>query len=265
LRIVVTAPRFHLLARQRLTLCAGPKPEPGGLGNTYTTSQARNWKEFRDILIKVWGPAQNAVYADVDGNIGYHNGGTLSLAEKRIRGGVPSRDTDDYESATFPRTLRKLSIHLSGIIVTANARVVGPKYIPILTTMGEPYRHRANSICFTIGMICVPRHAQSSSRHLQLSGRFHGRTTRRSIAHRPDPKTTRTNNSSLSPKDWNGIAATDTPVRSLPGSDAIEALRLILERYLGSDTDLYRWRKMAFLQKVLTDVLQMAAARFQEF
>ena len=46
--------------------------EPGGLSFGYPwLGQARNWEEFRAAMRHVTGPAQNAVYADVDGNIGY--------------------------------------------------------------------------------------------------------------------------------------------------------------------------------------------------
>ena len=40
--------------------------EPGGLANTYNwIGKAQNWHEFREVMKNVWGPGQNAVYADV--------------------------------------------------------------------------------------------------------------------------------------------------------------------------------------------------------
>ncbi|OLE84967.1 MAG: hypothetical protein AUG07_05435 [Acidobacteria bacterium 13_1_20CM_2_60_10] len=46
--------------------------EPGGLAYTYEwLGRVKNWDEFRNELKRVWGPGQNAVYADADGNIGY--------------------------------------------------------------------------------------------------------------------------------------------------------------------------------------------------
>jgi len=39
--------------------------------------RARNWEEFNQTLRTYSGPAQNFVYADVDGNIGYHAAGVL--------------------------------------------------------------------------------------------------------------------------------------------------------------------------------------------
>jgi penicillin amidase len=39
--------------------------------------KARNWREFTNAMARFPGPAQNAVYADDDGNIGYHAVGKL--------------------------------------------------------------------------------------------------------------------------------------------------------------------------------------------
>lgn len=63
----------------------------GGLGGpTYSfplleIDRARNWEEFTAALAAFPGPSQNFVYADVDGNIGYHAVGNLP-----IRNGCPA-------------------------------------------------------------------------------------------------------------------------------------------------------------------------------
>ena len=258
LRIVVT--RHGSIVRregERAYALRWTATEPGGLGNTYyNLGKARNWKEFRDILKKVWGPAQNAVYADVDGNIGYIMGARVPLRKKGF-GEVPvPGDTDDYEWAGYvpfeqlPQTFNPSS----GLIVTANARVVGPKYKPYLTDhWEEPYRtarifdllHDRHDLR-PADMLKVQADTYSypdvfMGEQLVAASRIAG------------PKDDRTKQLIALTKDWNGIAATDTPVVPFLEATRLEALRLILERYLGSDTDLYRWRKMAFLQKVLTD------------
>src|SRR6267142_282999 len=57
--------------------------EPGGLSNSYNTlGKAQNWQEFRSLIKRVWGPAQNTVYADVDGNIGYVMAARVPLRKK---------------------------------------------------------------------------------------------------------------------------------------------------------------------------------------
>ena len=44
--------------------------------------RARNWDEFNAALKSFPGPAQNFVYADVDGNIGYHAAGRFRCAAR---------------------------------------------------------------------------------------------------------------------------------------------------------------------------------------
>ena len=51
--------------------------------------RARNWDEFNAALKSWAGPAQNFVYADVDGNIGYHAAGWLPVRDKDCPGDVP--------------------------------------------------------------------------------------------------------------------------------------------------------------------------------
>ena len=46
---------------------------------------AGNWSEFTSAIGRYAGPAQNFVYADVDGNIGYHEDGGIFRAPKNAR------------------------------------------------------------------------------------------------------------------------------------------------------------------------------------
>ena len=72
--------------------------EPGALCNFYNwLGKAQNWGEFRETMKEIWGPGQNVVYADVDGNIGYILGARVPI-RKKGHGEVPvPGDTDDYE------------------------------------------------------------------------------------------------------------------------------------------------------------------------
>jgi penicillin amidase len=67
------------------------------------------------------------------------------------------------------------------------------------------------------------------------------------------PKDTRAQKLIGELKDWNGIADANSPIVSFLHATRRAALDIILEPYLGVDTDLYEWRSMAFLQKVLTE------------
>ena len=50
--------------------------------------RAQNWQQFTAVLERFPGPASNFVYADVDGNIGYHAAGKLPI-RAGYRGDVP--------------------------------------------------------------------------------------------------------------------------------------------------------------------------------
>ena len=63
--------------------------EPGSFQFPFPElNKAGNWQEFTRALARFPGPAQNFVYADVDGNIGYHATGLLPI-RKGYTGDVP--------------------------------------------------------------------------------------------------------------------------------------------------------------------------------
>jgi penicillin amidase len=231
--------------------------EPGGLGSTYSLlSTANSWRQFREVMKHVWGPGQNAVYADVDGNIGYVMAARIPI-RKKGRGEVPvPGDTDAYEWAGYipfdqlPQALNPDS----GLIVTANARVVGPNYKPYLTDRWEePYRtariydllHDKTNLR-PIDMLEVETDTYSYP-HAFLADQI------ASAVNKVQPKDARAKKLVDGLKDWNGIADADSSLVSFLVMARRAALELILEPYLGKDTNLYSWRSTVFLQKVLTD------------
>jgi penicillin G amidase len=111
----------------------------------YSFNRARNWKEFNQALESFAAPTQNMVYADVDGHIGYHAAGLIPI-RKSGDGSVPyDGSTDDGEWTSFI-PISKLPIVFdppSGMIVTANQRIVGTDYPYFLThSWAPPYRAR---------------------------------------------------------------------------------------------------------------------------
>jgi len=54
-------------------------------------------------------------------------------------------------------------------------------------------------------------------------------------------------------KDWNGIADSNSSVVTFLDATMYESLAMLLEPHLGKDTKLYSWRKIAFLQRILTE------------
>ena len=111
----------------------------------YAMNRARNWKEFNAALESFTAPTQNIVYADVDGHIGYHAAGVVPI-RKSGDGSVPndgSTDAGEWTSYIPIAKLPQLYDPPSGIIVTANQRIVGTDYPYFLThSWAQPYRAR---------------------------------------------------------------------------------------------------------------------------
>jgi penicillin amidase len=231
--------------------------EPGGLANSYNwLGRAKNWKEFREVMKHVWGPGQNAVYADVDGNIGYVMAARVPI-RKKGRGEVPvPGDTDDYEWTGYipfeqlPQALNPES----GLIITANARVVGPNYKPYLTDRWEePFRtsriydllHDRHDLR-PEDMLKVQTDTYSYP-HVFVADQL---IAAAKIVKSKDPRAQKLIEGL---KDWNGIAEADSPEVSFLHAVRRATIELLLEPFLGKETALYQWRSTTFLQKILTN------------
>ena len=231
--------------------------EPGGLANSYGwLGKAQTWKEFRDLMKRVWGPGQNAVYADVEGNIGYIMAARVPI-RKKGHGEVPvPGDTNDYEwtgYVPFDQLPQALNPE-SGLIATANARVVGPKYKPYLTDRWEdPYR---TARIYDLlddrrdlrpeDMLKVQTDTYSYP-HLFLADQLSAG------AKTVKPRDSRALKLIEGLNDWNGIADANSPEISFLQATRRAATDLLLQPFLGRETSLYEWRSTTFLQKMLTD------------
>ena len=93
-------------------------------------NQAQNWEEFRQALRDFSGPSQNVVYADADGNIGYHVFGRVPL-RRNGRGQVPIPGDSlqfDWVGAIPFEELPHAFNPPSGTLATANNRSVPDNY-----------------------------------------------------------------------------------------------------------------------------------------
>lgn len=120
-------------------------PKLNNPDSSYAMNRARNWKEFSTALRSFTAPTQNIVYADVDGHIGYHAAGVVPI-RKSGDGSVPydgSTDAGEWTSYIPSDKLPTVFDPPSGIIVTANQRIVGNDYPYFLThSWAQPYRAR---------------------------------------------------------------------------------------------------------------------------
>jgi penicillin G amidase len=96
----------------------------------FRLDSAENWQEFRQALAEFDAPSQNAVFADIDGNIGYQATGKIPTRAAGD-GSLPVNGSDNASEWTGYIPFEKLpSIYNppSGIIATANGRISPEKY-----------------------------------------------------------------------------------------------------------------------------------------
>ena len=258
LKIVVTrhGPIVHRDGDKAYTL-RWTATEPGGLSYAYNfLGHAQNWNEFRNEMKRVWGPGQNVVYADVDGNIGYIMAARVPV-RKKGHGEVPvPGDTDEYEWTGYipfdqlPQALNPDS----GLIITANARVVGPNYKPYLTDRWEePYRTARIYDLLHDKHDLRPEDMLKVQTDTYSFPHFFFAEQLLNAVKTAQPKDPRAQKLIERAKDWNGIADADSPVVPFLDATRNATLALLLEPYLGKETDLYQWRTIAFTQKILTE------------
>ncbi|NUT33683.1 MAG: penicillin acylase family protein [Hamadaea sp.] len=110
--------------------------DPGRTGDAlFALNRAANWTDFRAAAAMFEVPAQNMIYADVEGNIGYQSPGRIPVRGKGDgRWPAPGWDsaydwTGYIPFAQLPNVLNPAS----GYVATANQAVIGKQYQPFLT------------------------------------------------------------------------------------------------------------------------------------
>jgi penicillin amidase len=99
-------------------------------GAFYRIDKASNWREFQEALRLFAVPAQNFVYADVDGNIGYYTGGKLPT--RKTKGPTlpfPGWTTEyDWPGFVPFGQMPHVFNPPEGFIATANNKIIDDSY-----------------------------------------------------------------------------------------------------------------------------------------
>lgn len=112
----------------------------------FNLNRAKNWDDFKAALKTYGGATQNFVYADVKGHIGWYAAGRIPI--RRLGDGAMPYDgstTDGDWIGYIPfDELPHLYDPPSGLIVTANQRIVGTsyKYTQVSRDAATPWRAR---------------------------------------------------------------------------------------------------------------------------
>ncbi|MBP9663376.1 MAG: penicillin acylase family protein [Pyrinomonadaceae bacterium] len=112
----------------------------------FRANRAKNWNDFKAGLRTYGGAAQNFVYADRKGNIGWYAASKIPI-RREGDGALPydgSTDDGDWTGFIPFEELPSLYNPPSGLIVTANQRIVGTsyKYTQMSRDAASPWRAR---------------------------------------------------------------------------------------------------------------------------
>ena len=125
--------------------CAGPRREPGMLQYPFSISIARRTgRSSRRRSRGFPGPGSNFVYADVDGNIGYHAAGQAAQAARLSRRSAGGWQLGQFRVGrlSFRSTnCRACTTRRAGMIVTANQNPFPADFpYPVNGNFAPPYR-----------------------------------------------------------------------------------------------------------------------------
>ena len=203
----------------------------------FEVDSAANWDEFKKALAAWKTPAQNAVYADVDGHIGYHATGRIPIRAAGD-GSLPVNGSDNAHEWTGFVPFEKLpSVYdpPSGILATANGRITPDGYPYSLSTeWGAPWRTRRiyqvlesgkkftaadmlalqTDVYSAFDRFCAERFVYALDHTAEVSPR--ARQARELM------------------RDWNGRLTVDSAAASIETASRRELMRLLLEPKLGS-------------------------------
>ena len=140
----VSATRSNPSTAQHAVALSWTALQPGrSMDALLAIDRAQNFAEFRGAAALLSAPAQNLIYADTDGNIGYQLSGAAPLRRKG-NGMRPSPGWDESYNWDGSIPFAKLPYVYnppSGFIVAANQQVIGSQYpYPLGSTFSYGWR-----------------------------------------------------------------------------------------------------------------------------
>jgi penicillin amidase len=205
----------------------------------YAMNRSKNWDEFKTALQSFTAPTQNIVYADVNGHIGYHACGVVPV-RKSGDGSLPydgSTDAGEWVDYIPIPKLPNIYDPPSGMIVTANQRIVGADYPYFLThSWAQPYRARR---IFDL-LSEKPKHTIEDFRRIQgdvysIAGTLFAREFVKALRPKLTPADDKLRASLDAFEKWDGLVTPESSVALLLGHTRLAFRSKILTSALGPD------------------------------
>ncbi len=218
----------------------------------YDVGSAQNWQQFRTAIARFGGPPQNAVYGDVDGNIGYQAVGKVPMRPNGLMG-VPIADANHEWQGYVPfEKLPSVYNPPSGILATANSRITPDDYpYPLTLDWAAPYRNErvwkvlaGKPKLSTADMLALQNDVYSTLDQ-ELAQRF-----TYAIDHADHPNRRLREAADLM-RSWNGEVTVSTPAATIVDAARATLWPMILRPRLGDDWELYRWYESSFVEEAI--------------
>lgn len=233
----------------------------------FDLDSAQNWNQFRNALAHFSGPAQNVVYADVDGHIGYQAAGHIPI-RRSGDGALPVSGADNAHEWTgyIPfDAMPRIFDPPSGIIATANNRVTPDKYpFSISTQWGSPYRtERIYHVLGSQQKLTAADMLKLQIDTYSVFDRFCAERFASAVSHFAHASARARQAADLM-QNWNGWVSAELAAPTLVAEARQELLRLLLESRLGApsghpddgniDWTKYHWfMSSVALENILTE------------
>lgn len=209
----------------------------------FDVDAAQDWQSFRNAVVTLEVP-ENAVYADVDGHIGYQATG---LFPKRVNwdGALPVNGSDDaheWAGTVLHEELPSVFDPPSGIIATANSRVTVDGYPHTLSNewvaplrVERIYRTLRQPKRFTrADMLALQTDVYSRF------DQFIGERLVYSVDHSTNASQ-RVRAAADLLRKWDGRMDKDSAAAAIERTTRIRLRRMLLEAKLGTDFKMYSW------------------------
>ncbi len=228
----------------------------------FAVDSAKNWQEFRATFSQLGAPAQNVVYADVDGHIGYQATGLIPIRAAGD-GSVPvPGDDDSHEWTGYVPYDQLPSVYdpASGIIATANGRITPDGYPYTLSIeWGSPYRTQriykllnANKRLTPADMLAIQTDIVSAF------DRYCAERFVYSVDH-ASTASLRAKTAADLMRNWDGTMSVDSAAPTVAYFSRRKLEELLLKPKLGADWKQYKW----FMSPVwLENILSHQPARW---
>ena len=203
----------------------------------FNLDSAHNWDQFRQALSEFDAPAQNAVYADVDGNIGYQATGKIPIRASGD-GSLPENGADDFHEWTSYIPFDKLPSVLnpaSGIIATANSRITPDGYPYSISTEWEaPWRsERIYRVLESGKKFSVADMLELETDISSAPDRYFAEQFTYAVDHAEKPSN-RAKEAADILRSWDGRMSANSAAPTIESRARVELVELLLEPRLGA-------------------------------